>query len=486
VALEVSNVSNIANATSQAGFYRIINNKDTTNNLFDASKFIAFKSRVNQDSVAFRYVFNENNMAPLDTMHCTDTTLAAALPAKPGSKVKIPAGKYKYCRVYYTGFMPGLDGFDWPGPWSGIKIKEEWWLPDTLQTDTTKAWDPKFVLWCQTIYPKNVHRPTWWANNRAFDSTNTTLYIGKVMDWDIFAENGSNNYAWANKNVGVAWQQGTDTTDTILHQIPNGHYGFVAFLDTLGKHAAYAAHSASNNRYIYPQSGYKDEELYRIAADAAKDPTNMDTLYTSRFGAGFKYIPVDTTAEDTLPFDLNTVLTDTFLVPPYPDSITIYNVLGVIGDTAHGDSVKAMLAADRGCDSMANGLNRMRAHLGIGMIAGLTDSLNCKLSSCTAKPGEVNGNPPISTADIVYLVNYVFDKSRPLTGCLNTDPINCWLPSPLCRAEVNGNPPVSTADVVYLVNYVFDKSRPLTGCLNTDPVNCWTPVATGECCIPVQ
>jgi|GEM_PF-6322402 len=102
------------------------------------------------------------------------------------------------------------------------------------------------------------------------------------------------------------------------------------------------------------------------------------------------------------------------------------------------------------------------------------------------KPGDVDSIAPISLPDVIQLVNYVFDKDRPATGCLGSDPGNCWNFAPPCRGEVNGNPPISLPDVIYLVNYVFDKDRPATGCLGSNPVNCWIPVPTGVCCVPVN
>lgn len=105
--------------------------------------------------------------------------------------------------------------------------------------------------------------------------------------------------------------------------------------------------------------------------------------------------------------------------------------------------------------------------------------------SCLAQPGDVNGTPPISLPDAIQLVNYVFDTDRAATGCLGSDPGNCWSPNPLCRGEVNGTPPISLPDAIQLVNYIFDKDRPATACMGSDPGNCWTPVPTGVCCLPL-
>jgi hypothetical protein len=95
--------------------------------------------------------------------------------------------------------------------------------------------------------------------------------------------------------------------------------------------------------------------------------------------------------------------------------------------------------------------------------------------------GDVNGTLPISLPDVIHLVNYVFDKDRPATGCLGSSSGNCWTPDPVCRGEINGTAPVSLPDVIHLVNYVFDKDRPAASCLGSSPGNCWPPVPTCPC-----
>ena len=108
---------------------------------------------------------------------------------------------------------------------------------------------------------------------------------------------------------------------------------------------------------------------------------------------------------------------------------------------------------------------------------------------CNAVPGDVNGSGGVpNLQDVIYLVNYVFDKDRPATGCLGIDPVTCWSIDPICRGDVNGSGgalPVNLPDVIHLVNFVFDKDRPATGCLGLSPGNCWCPVPTQTCCEPI-
>jgi hypothetical protein len=114
--------------------------------------------------------------------------------------------------------------------------------------------------------------------------------------------------------------------------------------------------------------------------------------------------------------------------------------------------------------------------LALATIASLSQN------SCSDYAGDPDQDNNATLADVIYLVNYAFDKDRPATSCLGSDPGNCWTPAPLCQGEVNGTPPISLPDIIHLVNYVFDKDRQSTGCLGSDPGNCWTPVSSGTCC----
>jgi len=63
--------------------------------------------------------------------------------------------------------------------------------------------------------------------------------------------------------------------------------------------------------------------------------------------------------------------------------------------------------------------------------------------------GDVNGDGIINSADVVYLINYLFKGGPP--------------PEPLEAGDVNCDGVVNSADVVYLINYLF-KGGPPPGC----------------------
>jgi len=97
---------------------------------------------------------------------------------------------------------------------------------------------------------------------------------------------------------------------------------------------------------------------------------------------------------------------------------------------------------------------------------------------CTVMPGDLDTTNSITTLDVVFLVNYIFDKDRP--PCLGSDPGNCWTPAPFCRGDANGDSSVTIGDIIYLINYVYDKDR--LPCLGTDPISCWLPFPSNVCC----
>jgi len=59
-----------------------------------------------------------------------------------------------------------------------------------------------------------------------------------------------------------------------------------------------------------------------------------------------------------------------------------------------------------------------------------------------AMTGDVNTNGSITSADIIYLVNYVFKGGALPMPCIPSGDVNC-----------SGT--VTSADIIYLVNYVF-------------------------------
>lgn len=66
------------------------------------------------------------------------------------------------------------------------------------------------------------------------------------------------------------------------------------------------------------------------------------------------------------------------------------------------------------------------------------------------KAGDANGDGLINSADVSYLINYLF--------------ISGPQPVPLEAGDANGDGMVNSADVAYLINYLFVGGPPPLGC----------------------
>jgi hypothetical protein len=110
-------------------------------------------------------------------------------------------------------------------------------------------------------------------------------------------------------------------------------------------------------------------------------------------------------------------------------------------------------------DSMANRAYYWRVK---GFDASGDSSLYSRTFSFTIyTEGDADSDGLITLADVIFLVNYLFREGSEPVPLIAGDP-NC---------DLNATLP----DVIYLVNHVFDRDRPATGCLGSDPGNCWTP-----------
>lgn len=92
--------------------------------------------------------------------------------------------------------------------------------------------------------------------------------------------------------------------------------------------------------------------------------------------------------------------------------------------------------------------------------------------NCSAEPGDANADGAATLADVIAIVNRIFNKPGWPFCCQNTS--ICWISSLLCRGDWDGVGGVTLADVIRAVNYIFNK-----------PGGPWTPIPVGTCCLPV-
>jgi|GEM_PF-1465455 len=83
--------------------------------------------------------------------------------------------------------------------------------------------------------------------------------------------------------------------------------------------------------------------------------------------------------------------------------------------------------------------------------------LNAMKALVAIARGDINKDGLIALTDIIWLVNYVFDKDRIATGCLSSDPGNCWTPTPhKGLADTNCDGSIGLPDVIYLTNFFYN------------------------------
>jgi hypothetical protein len=502
VNLIVSNVTNLANQVDTGGFYRIVgvspSDSDTTSNLFDASVFLSAEL-TNGDTAGGRYIFDENRfMVPLDTVVVKDTAGPITLT---GTSVTLPAGSYRMARSKSAILTPdAITGVPYPGRWYGWNITQTWYMK---QFGTRRSY-----AYCYVSMNRSGP-PSWWGGpTPAYDSTSEDLYVGYAADWDVFVdtshgqqETAADNYGRATPNTGLVWVGGVKKSPTFAQDSSwamNHHFGFMANLAPAVSADPYSMHVSTNPRFLYPTNGYVEKELYDLAATAGTettlvwsipvtDTTGMDTCVvedsvtctsagdtviadtffcSDEFvvqmdtyncpGAGI-FADTDTVIvrSDTLPTDLNVVMTVAKLSPPYPATKQFCVVMGSV---PLGDTVAAFYSS-------------IRAEAGLNAIAGMTNAtlgLGPPPVSCIAKPGDANASGNYTLGDVIATVNYIFNKP----GCTPT-PL-CWLTSLLCRGDWNGSGTVSLGDVIQAVNYIFNKP----------PIGTWFAQPSGACCIP--
>lgn len=87
--------------------------------------------------------------------------------------------------------------------------------------------------------------------------------------------------------------------------------------------------------------------------------------------------------------------------------------------------------------------------------------------ACLIRAGDANASGTYTLADVIAIVNYIFNKP----GC-SPQPL-CWLSDLLCRGDWNGSGTVSLSDVIQAVNFIFNK-----------PGGPWNALPSGICCLP--
>jgi len=229
------------------------------------------------------------------------------------------------------------------------------------------------------------------------------LILGAAADLDVDSSSAVNDGFVDDIAQFIGAQGGYIDTVTRLVVLQDNYAAmFYIPLDTLCNNTAAGAQVLDNVDYVYPENSYNTDSLYNIM-------DRMDGWNGATWQA------------DTIS-DINMVMVDTQGVTLGPDDTL---------QTAFGFAVSDVSVADLA-----------------GKIARLRFATNSACAICPIeKTGDVNESGTITSADIIYLVGYVFKGGDPPTPCVGSGDVNC-----------SGS--VTSADIIYLVGFVFKGGDP--------------------------
>jgi hypothetical protein len=254
----------------------------------------------------------------------------------------------------------------------------------------------------------------WWPNPGSYPG-HEDIYFGVFADPDAPSDTGCgscNTAGWEN-DLKIMWQHGRYAGQ---HPEYNDYYVGLALTDTLGGVVdPYAAKDVTNDTFIYPQSGWRDDQLFQLAStpghsiylpDSVKDRSMVLTAY--KIPAGF-----DST------FQSEFVL------------------------------IEALIKGNTG-----TGLQQLRDHIDttrhvlIPELKKLKTIFRKDLPIC----GDVTLDGVVDASDLISVLNYLFAKG----------PMPPWV-----AADVNMDGVVDASDLIYLLNYLFAKG-PKPKCFGLD------------------
>ncbi|UCB53030.1 MAG: dockerin type I repeat-containing protein, partial [Candidatus Zixiibacteriota bacterium] len=290
-----------------------------------------------------------------------------------------------------------------------------WWWEVAKQVKFFKPGAPEEYqrIVIKYVKVKRQDPPVWWPDLSPFVGYNDT-YIGFAMDVDApFDSSGGGEPFVGDENAcnvpgydpvkHIAYVSGFGRPTE--HPEYNNYYAGIALAkgapdeDTV----PHGVNNVKNNYYLYPQSpwGWKDEELYRLAASPGDSTQDPDSIVDRTIVITARKIEAGND-------------------PNMKASFTIVEVLapnGLVQMEALVDTARAIV-------------HRERAQGGL-----------------PAACGDVQGDFVVNVGDVVYLVTYLY-KGGPAPYC------------PTARGDVNNDGVINVGDVVYLVTYLYKGGPP--------------------------
>jgi hypothetical protein len=363
---------------------------------------------------------------PQRTMYSAGTFVATLTPDD--EKIVIGRQEDNSTRALASRYLRTTTGFDPFEPTCLIKkIHTEntyiWYLPPMIpHTNPKWRWisiskqiiifldngSQTCPLWkkCQIIkyyWIKYMRPPQYWPSPGSYPG-HGDIYFGVYADPDAPADTsrGSANTAGWDNTRKIMWQHGRYNGQ---HPEYNDYYIGLALRDTLGAVVnPYAAKDVRNDTFIYPQSGWRDDQLFGLADTAGVWIQDPDSVV-----------------------DRSMVLT-AYKIPAGSD--TTFKREFVL--------IEALIKGNTG-----TGLAELQAHVDSTSQHLIPELRNIGLfKKWFPICGDCTSNGVVDAGDLVCLLNYLF-----LHG-----PID-WPRERI--GDVTGNGVTDAGDLVYLLNYLF-------------------------------
>jgi hypothetical protein len=373
--------------TSQELWDKRIVDEDKQKIIFSGGVIVATIS--NNDTIVGRQDYKDTRTGARDTINLIEG-YDYYEPACDIQKIQV-----KNTYIWYPPVIPQLPKWYW------IDIHKQVILFHDRPGFTCPEWKKEQVI--KDVWIDWGHPPLWWPNPGTYTG-HEDIYFGIFADIDAPFDSGCRGCNTAGYDYArqMIWQHGWGIVGG--HPEYSDHYVGLALTDPSGAVITpYGLQDVLNGEYLYSQGdwGWKDGELYQLAAASGINIHHPDSVADRTVVLTAVKIPAGT----------DTTFQSEFIL------IEASIPTGLVDLQAHMDSTRAKLIPQ------LNSLRLFRKDL--------------------PKCGDLTDDGVVNSADIVYLINYMFVAGSPLPP---------WPPN---RGDVNYDGAVNSADIVYLLNYLF-------------------------------
>jgi len=373
--------------------------EDSNQVLFSGGVIAAFISGT--DTIVARQDYRDARTGARDTIK----TIQAKLDAEPDCDVQ-----KVYVTKTYVWVPPTIPAVP---KWYWITINKQILLFHDSPGHTCPEWKKEQVI--KHVWVTWGRYPAWWPSPGSYTG-HPDIYYGVFADIDApfdtgcrtmggESQSGCNAAGWDDVNKMV-WQHGFAGLNH--PEYANYHVG-MALTNTAGAIVTpLGCKDVLNDVYLYPNNGWgwKDAQLYALAATPLNPATVADQ-------------------QDSV-LDRSAVITAGKIAASASPTDTTWQGEFIL--------IEAMIKT---------GLDDLKSHIVQTRTVLIPELASAGVfSKVFPICGDLNQDGKINSADVVFLINYLFIQG-------STPP---W---PKSRADLNGDGNVNSSDVVWLINYLF-------------------------------